>query len=414
MDLIHSHCAGLDVHKKTVVASRIAPNAQGELQQQTRTFSTMTADLLALGDWLAEADITHVAMESTGEYWKPVYNILEGQFELLVVNAHHIKMVPGRKTDLKDAAWVAQLLQHGLLRASFIPPPPQRELRELTRYRSSFIKERATLINRVHKLLESANIKLASVASNPLGVSGRAMLDAIILGQEDPKVLADLAQGRLKAKHDDLEKALNGRVTATHRLILSELLAQIDSLDKSIDRMNAAVEQACAPFAEAVAHLDTIPGVAKTTAELIVSEIGTDMNRFPTPGHLAAWAGVAPGNNQSAGKTLSGRVRQGNRVLKAGLVQAAQAAAHTRNTYLSAQYHRLAARRGKKKAILAVAHSILVIAYRLIERSEDYKDLGVHYFEQRKPDATVRRLSSRLAELGYEVILNPKQVQAAA
>jgi transposase len=414
MDLIHSHCAGLDVHKKTVVACRIAPDALGELQQQTRTFATMTADLLALGDWLAEAGITHVAMESTGEYWKPVYNILEGQFELLVVNAHHIKMVPGRKTDLKDAQWIAQLLQHGLLRASFIPPAPQRELRELTRYRSTFIQERATLINRVHKLLESANIKLASVASNLLGVSGRAMLEAIILGQDDPKVLADLAQGRLKAKQDDLQKALLGRVKATHRLILSELLTQIDSLDASIARLDVAVEQACTPFAEAVTHLDTIPGVARATAELIVAEVGTDMHRFASPGHLAAWAGVAPGNNQSGGKPLSGRVRQGNRVLKAGLVQAAQAAAHTRDTYLSAQYQRLAARRGKKKAILAVAHSILVIAYRLMERGEDYKDLGGHYFEQRNPEATVRRLTSRLAELGYEVVLNPKQVQPAA
>lgn len=270
------------------------------------------------------------------------------------------------------------------------------------------------MINRVHKLLESANIKLASVASNPLGVSGRAMLDAMILGQENPTVLADLALGRLKAKRDDLEKALQGRVKAIHRLILSELLTQIDSLEASIARLDVAIEEACVPLAKAVAHLDTIPGVAKATAELIVSEIGTDMHRFATPGHLAAGAGVAPGNNQSAGKSLSGRVRQGNRILKAGLVQAAQAAAHTRDTYLSAQYHRLAARRGKKKAILAVAHSILVIAYRLIERGEDYKDLGVHYFEQRKPEATVRRLTSRLAELGYEVILSPKQAQAAA
>jgi transposase len=262
--------------------------------------------------------------------------------------------------------------------------------------------------------LESANIKLASVASNPLGVSGRAMLAAVILGQEDPTVLADLAKGRLKAKREDLEKALDARVKAIHRLILSARLTQIDRLDAGIARMDTAVEEACAPFAEAVAHLDTIPGVAKATAQLIVSEVGTDMHRFATPGHLAAWAGVAPGNNQSAGKSLSGRVRQGNRPLKAGLVQAAQAAAHTRDTYLSAQYHRLAARRGKKKALLAVAHSILVIAYRLIERGEDYKDLGVTYFAQRKPEASVRRLTSRLAELGYEVTLNPKQVQAAA
>jgi transposase len=414
MNILHTHCAGLDVHKKTVVASRIWLDATGEEQQQTRTFATMTTDLLALSDWLADAKITHVAMESTGDYWKPVYNILEGQFELLVVNSQHVKMVPGRKTDANDAQWLAQLLQHGLLRASFVPPAPQRELRELTRYRSSFIAERATLSNRVQKLLESANIKLSSVATNVLGVSGRSMLDAIIGGEADPTILANMAQGRMKSKQELLQKALDGRVKATHRLILSELLTQIDSLEASIGRLDKAIEEACAPFAEAVAHLDTIPGVATATAQLIVSEVGTDMSRFPTPGHLAAWAGVAPGNNQSGGKRLSGRSRQGNRLLKVGLVQAAQAASHTRNTYLAAQYHRLAARRGKKKAILAVAHSILVIAYRLIERGEDYKDLGANYFEQRKPEAAVRRLTNRLAELGYDVTLNPKQVPLAA
>lgn len=414
MDILYTHCAGLDVHKKTVTASRLFPDTEGKSVIQTKTFSTMTGDLLILSDWLTEANITQVAMESTGEYWKPVYNILEGQFDLLVVNAHHIKHVPGRKTDVKDSIWIAQLLQHGLLRASFIPPAPQRELRELTRYRSTFIKERATLSNRVHKLLESANIKLASVASDPLGVSGRAMLNALVSGQQDPLVLADMAQGRLRAKHAELQKALDGRAKETHRLILGELLVQIDSLQASIARLDTAIEELCAPFAEAVAHLDTIPGVAQTTAELIVSEVGTDLSRFPTPGHLAAWAGLAPGNNQSGGKRLSGRVRQGNRALKTGLIQAAHAASRTSHTYLAAQYHRLAARRGKKKAIVALAHTILVIAYCLIQRGEDYSDLGSDYFERRNPDQAVRRLTNRLSELGYDVQLNRKQASAAA
>jgi transposase len=414
MDTLYPRCAGLDVHKKTVVACRVYLDEAGKTLSQVRTFSTMTADLLALADWLADVAVTHVAMESTGEYWKPVYNILEGLFELAVVNAHHIKNVPGRKTDVKDAAWVAQLLQHGLVRASFVPPASQRALRDLTRHRSTFIRERATLSNRVQKVLEGANIKLASVASDVLGVSGRAMLDAIVSGETNPKTMASLARGRMQDKQADLEKALEGRVLATHRMILSELLIQIDSLDASIARFNAAIEEACAPFEQAVAHLDTIPGIARATAELIVSEIGVDMSRFATAGHLAAWAGVAPGNNESAGKRLAGRLRRGNQTLRTGLVQAAHAAARTRGTYLSAQYHRLAGRRGKKRALMAVAHSILVIAYHLIKRGEDYKDLGGDYFEQKNPEAAVRRLTSRLAQLGYEVILNPKTAAGAA
>lgn len=413
MDLIYTHCAGLDVHKKTVVACRLSRDAEGKAVQQTQTFGTMTADLLTLSDWLQEANVTHVAMESTGEYWKPVYNILEENFPLLLVNARHIKAVPGRKTDVKDAQWIADLLQHGLLRASFVPPPAQRELRDLCRHRSNFIRERATLVNRVQKVLEGANIKRASVATDVMGVSGRAMLTALVGGETEATVLAELAKGRLREKRDALEEALRGRVLASQRFILSELLCQIDNLDETIARFNAEIERACVPFESAVVHLDTIPGVARATAELIVSEIGTDMSRFPTPGHLAAWAGVAPGNNQSAGKRLSGRIRQGNHALRAGLVQAAHAATRTK-TYLSSQYHRLAGRRGKKRALLAVAHSIIVIAYRLIERGEDYKDLGANYFDQRRPDTTVRHLTSRLAQLGYEVTLNPRAVDKAA
>lgn len=413
MDILYTHCAGLDVHKKTVVACCLTRDAQGKKAQETRTFSTMTQDLLALSDWLQEAGVTQVALESTGEYWKPVYNLLEENFTLLLVNARHIKAVPGRKTDVKDAQWIAELLQHGLLRPSFVAPPGQRELRDLCRHRSNFIRERAALVNRVQKVLEGANIKLACVATDVLGASGRAMLEALIAGQTDPLVMADLAKGRLREKRDALEQALRGRVLASQRFILSELLCQIDSLDQTIARFDQEIQGACAPFESGVAHLDTIPGVARATAELIVSEIGVDMARFPTPAHRAAWAGVAPGNNESAGKRLSSRVRQGNHSLRAGLIQAAHAAARTK-TYLGAQYHRLAGRRGKKRAVMALAHSLLVIAYRLIERGEDYQDLGQNYFDQRRPETTVRHLTNRLAQLGYEVTLSSKTGACAA
>ena len=405
MEIVYSHSAGLDVHKKTVVAAIIVPDEAGDLHRETRTFGTMTADLLGLSDWLLGAGVTHVAMESTGEYWKPIYNILENLFEILLVNAQHIKAVPGRKTDVKDAEWIADLLRHGLLTASFVPPVGQRELRELTRYRSTFVRERATLINRVQKLLESANIKLASVASNVMGVSGRAILQALIEGSATPEQMAALAKGRLREKREALSQALAGRVKAHHRFVLTELLAQIENLDESIQRFDEQIEAYCRPFEAAVVLLDTIPGVARDTAEILVSEIGTDMNRFPTADHLAAWAGVAPGNNESAGKQHSGRTRQGDQPLKVALTQMAHAAARTKHTYLSAQYHRLAGRRGKKRAIMAVAHSILVIAYYMLQRQEPYHDLGGNYFEKRRPEATANRLRRRLEELGYQVEL---------
>jgi transposase len=403
MEIVHTHCAGLDVHKKTVVATIIVPDSQGEVLKETRTFGTMTADLLALSDWLVSQAVTHVAMESTGEYWKPIYNILENNFEVLLVNAQHIKQVPGRKTDIKDSEWIAELLRFGLLKASFIPPVGQRELRELTRHRTNFVCERATLVNRVQKTLESANIKLASVASNVVGVSGRAILAAIIAGQTDTAQMAELAKGRLRDKRDQLSKALEGRVKPHHQFVLTELLGQIDNLDETIARFDAEIEKYCRPFEEAVELLDTIPGVARRTAEVIVSEIGNDMSRFPTADHLAAWAGVAPGNNESAGKRYSGKTRKGNQALEVTLIQAAHAAAHTHNTYLASQYHRLAPRRGKKRAIVAVAHSILVIAYHLIQRKEPYRELGGDYFDKQRPEATAKRLLNRLQKLGYDV-----------
>lgn len=403
MEIVHTHCAGLDVHKKTVVATIIVPDGQGGVLKETRTFGTMTADLLALSDWLVSQAVTHVAMESTGEYWKPIYNILENNFEVLLVNAQHIKQVPGRKTDIKDSEWIAELLRFGLLKASFIPPLGQRELRELTRHRTNFVRERATLVNRVQKTLESANIKLASVASNVVGVSGRAILAAIIAGQTDTAQMAELAKGRLRDKRDQLSKALEGRVKPHHQFVLTELLGQIDNLDETIARFDAEIEKYCRPFEEVVELLDTIPGVARRSAEVIVSEIGNDMSRFPTADHLAAWAGVAPGNNESAGKRYSGKTRKGNQALEVTLIQAAHAASHTHNTYLAAQYHRLAARRGKKRAIVAVAHSILVIAYHLIQRKEPYRELGADYFDKQRPEATAKRLLKRLQKLGYDV-----------
>lgn len=408
MKVMYTRCAGLDVHKKTVVAC-----IREGSQQETQTFGTMTAELLALLDWLLVHQVTHVAMESTGEYWKPIFNLLEGHVEVLLVNAQHVKQVPGRKTDVNDAQWLAELLQVGPLKASFIPPVGQRELRELTRFRSSLVRERVNLVNRVQKLLEAANIKLASVASSVVGVSGRAILNALVEGQASPEVMAELAQGRLRQKREQLAKALTGRMKDHHRFILSELLCQIDSLDESIEHFNTEVAQRCRPFEAAVAWLDTIPGVAQSAAEMIIAEIGTDMSRFPSADHLASWAGVVPGNRESGGKRLSSKARQGNRVLRTVLVQAAHAAAHTKHTYLSAQYHRLAVRRGKKKAILAVAHSILVIAYHLIVRQEPYRELGADYFDRIRPEQKAKRHVRALEHLGYSVVLQQTNAQPA-
>jgi transposase len=409
MHIMHERCAGLDVHKKTVVACGLTPDGQGGWGQEVRTFGTMTVDLLALSDGLLACGCTHVAIESTGDYWKPVFNILEGTCEVLLVNAQHVKAVPGRKTDVKDAAWLAELLQHGLWRASFIPPVAQRELRDLTRYRSTFSQARVTLINRVQKLLEEANIKLAAVASDIMGGSGRAILAALLTGHVDPQALAELAKGRLRSTRDQLASALEGRVKPHHRFVLTELLSQIDSLDETIARFEAQIQAICGPFEEAVALLDTIPGVARRPAEMIVAEIGTDMTRFPSADHLASWAGVAPGNHESAGKQASGKTRKGNRFLRTTLVQAAHAAARTRGTYLNAQYRRLAARRGKKRAILAVAHSMLVMAYYMIQRREPYHDAGADFFDRLQPEDTARRLVKRLETLGYLVTLQSAQ-----
>lgn len=413
MDIIYKRCAGLDVHKKLVVAAVIILDATGQVYKETRSFGTMTADLLELSDWLLSHGVTHVAMESTGEYWKPVFNILEGNFEVILVNAQHLSRVPGRKTDQSDAEWLADLLMVGLLKASFIPPVGQRDLRELTRYRTTFIRERVNLVNRLQKALESANIKLASVATDVMGVSGRAMLEAIIGGEATPAQMAELARGRMRDKRPQLAKALEGRVKPHHRFVLTELLCQIDGLDETIARFDEQIKEYCAPFEKAVAHWDSIPGVGRKAAEIVVSEIGIDMNRFPNEYHLAAWAGLAPGNNESGGKRRPCKTRKGNHFLCSVLHEVALAASHTKGTYLSAQYHRIAARRGHKRAIRAVAHSILVIGYHLTLRDEDYRELGSDYFDKRRPKATANRLLRRLERLGYRVTVQMSETVAA-
>ena len=405
METVFAACVGLDVHKRTVVACRVVGSGR-----ETRTFGTTTGELLTLSDWLAEAGVTHAGIESTGEFWRPVHNILEGSFEVWLLNAQHIKAVPGRKTDVTDAEWIAQLMRYGLVRPSFVPPRAQRDLRDLTRHRTNFVRERATLIHRVQKVLEGTNIKLASVATDVLGLSGRAMLAAIAAGEDDAERLADLARGKLRTKRAELEAALTGRVRPHHRFLLTELLVQIEGVEETIARFDAQIATLCEADEkeDVVRLLDTIPGVGRATAELLVAEIGTDMSRFPTAGHLASWAGMCPGNNESAGKRRSGRTRQGNVWLRSAMVAAAQSAVRSRKTSFWAQYQRLKARRGVKRAILAVAHAMLVCAYHIILRREPYRELGPDYYERRQPQAVARKLTRRLRNLGFDVVITPR------
>ena len=405
MEILYQSCCGLDVHKKMIVACLRRADEAGKVGKQVRTFGTTTSELLSLSDWLVEAGCTHVAMEATGVYWKPVYNILEGQMELLVVNAQHIKAVPGRKTDVKDAEWIAQLLQHGLLRASFIPPQSQRDLRDLTRYRTTLVRERARIVNRLQKVLEDANLKLAGVATDVMGVSGRAMLEALLAGQTDTGQLAELAKGRLRKKIPQLKEALTGRVREHHRFMLSEQLSHIDYLDEAIERLAAEIGQRLRPFEPEIQLLDTIPGVNRQTAEELIAEIGADMSRFPDGHHLASWAGMCPGHNESGGKRKSGKTRKGNRWLRSTLIEAAHGAAHTKDTYLASHYHRLVGRRGKKRALVAVGHSLLVISHYVLKRRQAYYDLGSNYFEELHRQRLERNLVKRLENLGYKVIL---------
>ncbi|MCL5781385.1 MAG: IS110 family transposase [Firmicutes bacterium] len=392
MEVVYTHCCGLDVHKKNVVACVITPEGK-----EIRTFSTMTDDLISMVDWLKTKGCTHVAMESTGSYWKPIYNLLELEdIQPMVVNAKHIKNVPGRKTDVKDAEWIAGLLRHGLLQGSYIPSREQRELRELIRYRRSLIEERAREINRIQKVLEGANIKLSSVASDVLGKSGRAMIEAIIVGEEDPEILSELAQCRLKNKKADLKRALNGLIGPHQKLMLKTQLRHIDFLSDEINRLDKEIKDRMLPFEDDLELLDTIPGVGRRTAEQILAETGTNMDQFPSAAHLCSWAGLSPGNNESAGKRKSGRTRKGNQKLRSALIEAARAAARTKNTYLSSQYHRLAARRGANRAAVAVAHSILTIVYHILKRKQPYIELGPSYYEERKRDTVIKQSIKKL------------------
>jgi transposase len=403
MEVLYEICAGLDVHAKTVVACLIQRG-----RKTVRTFGTMTEELLRLLEWLKGEGCTHVAIESTGVYWKPVFNVLEGSMEVMLVNARHVKAVKGKKTDVKDCEWLGDLLRHGLLKPSFIPKPSIRALRELTRYRESLVRQQTAIGNRIVKLAESGNIKIAQVASRPVGVSGRAILKQLALGEEDTEKLAGLAKGRLKEKHEQLQKAVVGRLTETQRWVLHELLTRYEEVEVALARVQEHIDQQVRedqdPFVPKAAELvDTIPGVGSSIAQTIISEIGTEMTAFPSDGHLASWAGICPGNDESAGKRRNTRVNPANRYLKAALCEAAWAASHTKNTYLAAQYRRLARRIGKKRALIAVAHGILVIVYHILSRRTPYQELGGNYFERQNVQEQKSRLIRKLEALGLKV-----------
>ncbi len=407
ISVVHPRCCGIDVHKREVQACVLVSTAGGRVRQEQRAFATTTDALLALADWLAAEGCTHVAMESTGVYWKPLYNVLDGQVELLVVNAQHIKQVPGRKTDVQDAVWIAGLLRHGLLRPSFIPDRAQRELRELTRYRTSLVQERAAEVNRLQKTLEGANIKAAGIATDIMGKSGREMLDLLVAGQTDPVVLAQCARGRMKEKIPQLERALAGSFAAHQRFLVARQLAHIDFLDRAIEEVSTEVATRMSPFEEEIALLDTIPGVGRATAEALIAEIGLDMGQFPSAAHLASWAGMCPGNHESAGKRTSGKTRKGSRWLRATLVNAAHAAGRTKQTAVGARYRTLVSRRGKKRGAVAVGHTLLLIAYHVLRHHEPYNDLAQQPVLHRRPPHP-DHLVQQLQALGFDVSITPK------
>jgi transposase len=412
MEALHHHVGGIDVHRKSLSVCVRHVGADRQVRQEVRTFGTMTRDLLVLRDWLEREGVTHVAMEATGVLWKPVYNLLEGRLEVLLVNAHHVKQVEGRKTDVKDCQWLAQLLSCGLLRASFIPRRPQRELRDLTRMRSQLVAERTRVANRIHKVLEDANIQLGAVATDILGVSGREMIEALIQGEQDTEKMAQMARQRLRGKIPQLRLALDGRVNEHHQFLLKMLLAQYDERENQIGQLTERIEKVCTPFAAAIDKIIEVPGYNRTSAQNVVAEIGADMKQFPSDDHLCSWATMCPGNRESAGKRKSGRTLHGNRWLKAALCQSAWAAVRTKGSYFGAQYHRLAGRRGKKRALVAVAHAQLRVIYHLLRTGESYQDLGADYFAKLNGERTVRYHRKVLESLGYTII-PPAADQAA-
>jgi transposase len=407
MEVVYTCCCGLDVHKKSITACVLWAGNRGNNCREKRSFGTFTHDLLRLADWLQECGVTHVAMESTGVYWKPAWNILAEQFEVLLVNAQHIKAVPGRKTDQKDSEWIADLLQHGLLRSSFVPPRPTRELRDLTRYRVSLAQEINRIANRIQKVLEDANIKLASVATDALGASGRAMLEAMLAGEQDSTRLAEMSKGLLRNKIPELKLALEGRMTEHHRFLLRQLYDHLRFTESKRSEIEEEIDRRVRPFQDEVTRLCTIPGVDRVTAWGLLAEIGLNMKQFPSSAHLASWACLCPGSFESAGKRLSGKMRKGNVSLRRCLSQAAWAISMTKNNYLSALYRRIAARRGAKRAVMAVAHALLVIAFHMLKRKENYRELGADHFDRIDVSRVRRSLVRRLERLGHRVTLEP-------
>jgi transposase len=407
MHVVYERCAGLDVHKKNIYGCVVFFDQQGKRQQEIRSFGAVTADLLSLADWLKQHGVTHVAMEATGVYWRPVWAVLDGQFELMLVNPHQVKAMPGRKTDIKDCEWLADLLQHGLLKGSFVPPMEIQDLRDLTRYRAELTQAQNRVSNRIQKVLEQANIKLSSVASDTLGVSGQEMIEAIIAGENDAERLADLAKRRLRQRIPELQRALSGRVRDHHRFMLKEHLDEWKALSQRIARVEQEIDRRIVPFESAVTLWQSIPGISRVTACSLVAEIGVNMEQFPSAQHLASWAAVCPGQNESAGKRKSGVTRDGNRWLRRTLCQAAWAASHKKDCYLSSQFKRIAARRGPKRAIIAVAHSILIVAYTMLKRDKSYLELGVDFFDQIHKQQIQKHLVRRLQQLGLTVTVQP-------
>lgn len=407
MNVEHERCCGIDVHKATVVACVIVTNEEGAVKKETRTYGTMTGDLQALGAWLSEANVKQLAIESTGVYWKPVYNLLAEQFEIMVVNPERIKALKGKKTDVGDAEWIADLLRHGLLKGSFIPDALQRELRDLTRYRTTLVDERSRFVNRVQKVLEDANIKLAGVATDVMGQSARAILAQLIEGKTDAAAMAELAKGKLRKKQALLEKALTGRVNDHHRFMLSQLLSQIDALDDAIETLDGRIVERMRPFEAEIRRWDQIPGINLRLAQNIIAEVGGSLKQFQDAQHLSSWAGMCPGNNESAGKRKTGKTRKGSKWLRRALTEAAHGAARTKDKYFQSMFQRLAAKRGKKRAAIAVGHSLLVTGYHMITRQTDYADLGANHYVERDREGAKRRALKKLQQLGFTVQLVP-------